>query len=43
MPHDITHRKLVFGIKFVFLERSADLLGILKHLFLIYVMNKIKF
>ena len=43
MPYDNTDRKLVFGIKFVFLEHSANLLGILKHLFLIYVMNKIKF
>ena len=33
MPHDRTYRNLVFGIKFVFLEHSADLLRILKHLF----------
>ena len=33
MPHDSTHRKLAFGIKFVFLEQSANLLRILKHLF----------
>ena len=33
MPHDNTHRKLVFGIKFVFLEHSTELLRILNHLF----------
>ena len=33
MPHDRTYRNLVFGIKFIFLEQSADLLRILKHSF----------
>ena len=33
MSYDSTYRKLFFGIKFIFLEHSADLLRILKHLF----------
>ena len=33
MPHDNSHCKLIFGIKFIFLEQSADLFRILKQLF----------
>ena len=33
MPHGSTHRKLIFDTKFIFLERSADLIRILKHLY----------
>ena len=33
MSYDSTYRKLFFGIKFIFLEQSADLLRILKHSF----------
>ena len=34
MPQDNAHCKLIFDIKYIFLEQSADLLRILKHLFL---------
>ena len=33
IPHDNAHYKVIFDIKFIFLEQSADLLRILKHLF----------
>ena len=33
MPHDNSHYKVIFDIKFIFLEQSADLLRILKYIF----------
>ena len=34
MAHDNAYCKLIFDIKYIFLEQSADLLRILKHIFL---------
>ena len=33
MRHDNAHYKVIFDIKFIFVDQSVDLLRILKHLF----------